>query len=196
MAHRYQVVIDSIHMLLLLLPGVTSTYYGDEISMPDNRQYHQYRSPMQWDGSTYAGFTEGETPWMPVNLDYVHINVAEQSSGGPSHLQVLRDLVKLKHSNVIRDGDFNVTRADDNVYSFTRIHQDENVAILVVLNFSPRLLHLDFEDSLKHSLPQHGVVLIRSEHSKGENAKPGSKIDLWNLQLEPYVGLVIQCSLS
>lgn len=31
---------------------------------------------MQWDNSSHAGFTEGNSSWIPVNSDYPNINVA------------------------------------------------------------------------------------------------------------------------
>ncbi len=35
------------------------------------------RTPMQWDDSENAGFTEGR-PWIMVNPDYKYVNVKEQ----------------------------------------------------------------------------------------------------------------------
>ena len=35
------------------------------------------RTPMQWDDSPQAGFTEG-TPWLKVNPNYPEINAAGQ----------------------------------------------------------------------------------------------------------------------
>ena len=38
------------------------------------------RTPMQWDTSDNAGFTQAEKPWLPVNENYLSgINVADQS---------------------------------------------------------------------------------------------------------------------
>lgn len=30
---------------------------------------------MQWDDSPYAGFSDGNSTWIPVNHDYLNINV-------------------------------------------------------------------------------------------------------------------------
>lgn len=30
---------------------------------------------MQWDGKVNAGFTEGNSSWLPVNSDYQSVNV-------------------------------------------------------------------------------------------------------------------------
>ena len=38
------------------------------------------RTPMQWDTSENAGFTNAEKPWLPVNENYLKgINVLDQS---------------------------------------------------------------------------------------------------------------------
>ncbi len=39
------------------------------------------RTPMQWDASPNAGFTEGE-PWIMVNPNYGEINAADQIGEG------------------------------------------------------------------------------------------------------------------
>lgn len=33
------------------------------------------KSPMQWDGNVNAGFTEGNSSWLPVNSNYQSVNV-------------------------------------------------------------------------------------------------------------------------
>ena len=33
------------------------------------------RTPMQWDNNTNAGFTNSSAPWLPVNPDFVSVNV-------------------------------------------------------------------------------------------------------------------------
>jgi hypothetical protein len=70
-------------MLTMLLPGTPICYYGDEINMADSTittgvtpssREQVMRTPMQWDNSSHAGFSEA-TPWMAVNAGYEEINV-------------------------------------------------------------------------------------------------------------------------
>jgi len=51
------------------------------------------RTPMQWNDSENAGFTLG-TPWLPVNPNYVDINVKKENSNPGSVLNHFRELTK------------------------------------------------------------------------------------------------------
>uniref|UniRef100_A0A8C5T4P6 Solute carrier family 3 member 1 n=1 Tax=Malurus cyaneus samueli TaxID=2593467 RepID=A0A8C5T4P6_9PASS len=66
---------DVMNMLLLTLPGTPVTYYGEEIEHGIQRITCQYKSPMQWNGEVNAGFTEGNSSWLPVHFNYRSINV-------------------------------------------------------------------------------------------------------------------------
>lgn len=51
-AHRMgSDLVDALNVLLLTLPGVAVTYYGEEIGIKG----HNAMSPMQWTGGTFAG---------------------------------------------------------------------------------------------------------------------------------------------
>ena len=64
------------------------------------------RTPMQWDGSENAGFTEGE-PWFYVNLNYPEINVSAQEDDPDSLLNFYREAVRLRRElPVVRYGEF------------------------------------------------------------------------------------------
>jgi alpha-glucosidase len=88
----------SAQMLLLTLWGTPIMYYGDEIGMqdvpiPSERMQDPWeqrvpglglgrdpqRTPMQWDETPNAGFTnEDVQPWLPLADDYKAVNVAVQ----------------------------------------------------------------------------------------------------------------------
>jgi len=51
------------------------------------------RTPMQWDDSDHAGFTDGE-PWLPVNTNYREVNVAAQADD--SVTAYYRSLIELR----------------------------------------------------------------------------------------------------
>ncbi|MCB0636080.1 MAG: alpha-glucosidase, partial [Lewinella sp.] len=50
------------------------------------------RTPMQWNDGPQAGFTTG-TPWLPVNENYLEINVAAQEDDPNSCLNYFREMV-------------------------------------------------------------------------------------------------------
>ena len=55
------------------------------------------RTPMQWDDTAQAGFTEG-TPWLGVNPNYTWLNAREQAGRGDSVLSFYKQLIKLRHT--------------------------------------------------------------------------------------------------
>lgn len=67
------------------------------------------RTPMQWDDSNNAGFTDG-IPWLKVNENYHRINVAEQENDPASILTFYKKLIKVRrdpeYKNIFTEGDF------------------------------------------------------------------------------------------
>ena len=53
------------------------------------------RTPMQWEATANAGFTEG-TPWLKVNPNYKDINVADQISRDDSVFMFYKRLIQLR----------------------------------------------------------------------------------------------------
>ncbi len=76
----------------------------DRMSERLNRD--EVRTPMQWDGSANAGFCpDGVQPWLPVNPDYPHVNVAHQAADEESVLNLYRALFALRRdSESLRSG--------------------------------------------------------------------------------------------
>ena len=81
-------------MLLLTLRGTPFVYMGDEIGQADGEippdrvvdvdGRDPERTPVQWDGSSTAGF--GGDPWLPVGAQAAEVNVAAQRDD-PVHAQ-------------------------------------------------------------------------------------------------------------
>jgi alpha-glucosidase len=90
-------------------------YYGDEIGMkttpprrkadvkdpigitgwPKEKGRDGERTPMQWNGSTNAGFTTG-TPWLPVPPSAATVNVRAEEQDPDSLLAWYKALIRLK----------------------------------------------------------------------------------------------------
>jgi len=60
------------------------------------------RTPMQWDDSVNAGFTTGK-PWLKVNPNYPHLNVAAQEQDENSVLNYYKKLIALRKSEAYRE---------------------------------------------------------------------------------------------
>ncbi len=93
------------------------------------------RTPMQWDGSTNAGFTSG-TPWLPVNPNFTEINVQVEDSDSNSVLNHFRAMTELRKQNPILVYGNNELLMPEHptVYAYTRTMDDTK--LLVLLNFS------------------------------------------------------------
>jgi alpha-glucosidase len=140
-------------MLLLTLRGTPTLYQGDELGISDVaipparvrdpqdlRQpglglgRDRSRTPMPWDSSAFAGFSQIE-PWLPLNPDWTERNVAAQSADPRSMLSLYRSLLSLRRSSrALAVGTFAPAPADRNVLAYERRHGEER--LLVVLNLS------------------------------------------------------------
>ena len=143
-------------VLLLTLRGTPTLYYGDEIGMtdvpiaPEDYQDPQginigvsrdpARTPMQWDASKNAGFTDGK-PWLPVGTDYKNCNVEIERREADSMLALHRALIRLRREHdALRVGSFIPLASDPHGFAFAR--QYGNSCLLIALNLSAQPISL------------------------------------------------------
>lgn len=92
------------------------------------------RTPMQWDDSINAGFTDG-IPWIKINENYKTINAESQQKDYNSVFQCYRKLVWFrKVFSVFANGDFRMLLEEDEQF-FAYRREDENEELLVICNF-------------------------------------------------------------
>jgi trehalose-6-phosphate hydrolase len=79
------------------------------------------RTPMQWDGSQYAGFSTVE-PWLGIPANHSYINVEAEKKGPDSIYAFYKKLVALRREyEIIADGSIPFTDAgNDNIISYIR----------------------------------------------------------------------------
>ena len=84
------------------------------------------RTPMQWDSSPNAGFSDG-TPWIGVNPNYTEINAAAQMDDENSVFAYYRELIRLRHTlPVMVEGRFELLQPDDKqVFAYMRTGSGE-----------------------------------------------------------------------
>ena len=106
------------------------------------------RTPMQWDDSPHAGFTESD-PWLPANPNHTEINAAAQVDDPDSVFSHYQRLIALRHDEpAVVHGSFHMLLPDDEqVYAFTRAHA--GTELLVVANLSS-------DDRIKPDLTEAG----------------------------------------
>ncbi|MFA7108316.1 MAG: alpha-glucosidase [Sphaerochaetaceae bacterium] len=106
------------------------------------------RTPMQWNKTKYAGFSEVE-PWIGVNPDYKHFNAQDEEKQEFSVLNYYKKLIKLKTTNeIIIKGDFNLIMEDsDSLFAYDRVLGEKKVRI--ICNMTDKKVKIE-DQSLKN----------------------------------------------
>lgn len=102
------------------------------------------RTPMQWDDSKNAGFTEG-TPWIGVNPNYKAINVEEAIKNPTSIFHYYKQLIQLRKENdVLIYGTYDLAlKEHDRIFAYTRRLEDSLVLVLVNMFAEETAFNLD-----------------------------------------------------
>ena len=118
--------------ILLTLPGIPFIYYGEEIGMSGTKPDELIRTPMQWDNTQGAGFTEG-TPWEPINSDFPTVNVSSQTGDDTSLLETYRAFIRLRNEHTaLRIGKTYVAESNSSkTLSYLRMSDEETLLILI-----------------------------------------------------------------
>ena len=149
-------------MLLLTLRGTPTIYYGEEIGMRNVQIPRQEiqdpaeknepglglgrdpeRTPMPWDCSSSAGFTEAR-PWLPLGEDYATRNVANLSWQKDSILRLYQALIRLRRSNeALISGRLEGVVANGNILRYERRDDRQHFAILLNLGHEQEEISLE-----------------------------------------------------
>ena len=127
------------------------------------------RTPMQWDDTENAGFSEAE-PWISVIPNYKEINTLDREDEN-SIFSYYRKLIRLRKTvPVLADGSFEaLLEEDDRILAYKRRTKEQE--LYVFCNFFPEEASADF------SLPE-GCRCLLSNYN--EEIQPGA------LKLRPY----------
>src|SRR5215216_2433466 len=187
-------------MLLLTLRGTPTIYYGDEIGMvqvaiaPD--QVHDpleknvpgqglgrdgCRTPMQWDGSRYAGFSDVE-PWLPLPDRSEADNVEAQRQHSTSIYQLHRQLIALRRTRpALSVGTYRPVVASGDLLMFLREAPGDRLLIALNLGAEPSAVTCSLG-------PISGSLLLSSHLDRAGEAVRGS------FDLRGNEGVVIELS--
>lgn len=122
------------------------------------------RTPMQWDDSPQAGFTEG-TPWLPVHPDYREVNVKAQQADPQSVLSWYKRLIALRKKHpVLVYGEYKpVLKGHEHIFGYTRTHKEEKGQWLILLNFSGDEARWDLDEDTAQSFAGAELLLCNYE---------------------------------
>lgn len=141
-----------------------------------NKSRDNARTPVQWDDTKNAGFTQGN-PWIQVNPNYTDINAKAELEDPNSVFYYYQKLIKLrKEYSVIVYGKYELQLAEDeNIFAYTRTLDDQR--LLVVCNYNESRCNIQ----------------IPSEFSKAECLIANYERGCYEgtLELKPYEAFVL-----
>jgi maltose alpha-D-glucosyltransferase/alpha-amylase len=182
-------LIELANSILFTLSGAPIIYYGDEIGMGDNiwlPDRNGVRTPMQWDASASAGFSQATMLYSPVidtpPFDYHSVNVVAQKADPTSLWHAIRRMIQLRKVHpTLAKGTLNwIDTGSNAILAYYRSSPDERLMMIQNLSPNPQELQLKLElDQQKWTDLITGQVLI------GGVEGAGSKPDLI-LHLAPY----------
>lgn len=183
-------------MLQMTLDCIPVIFQGEELGMEDvdipkevqqdpftDKLRDPARTPMQWDDSPNAGFTDADAkPWLPIGSHYKERNVKKELKDPQSMLSLYTQLLALRKKRLIPKRPVIAEVKNDNVLSYTRATED-NKQILIVLNFSDNFESID--PSSLH-INSAKILLTTSLDEKHEEI-----IDFKNFILKPKEGYIL-----
>ncbi|XP_055386334.1 maltase A1-like [Condylostylus longicornis] len=197
--------IDHMNMLVMILPGVSVTYQGEELGMLDgiisweetvdpagcnsnSSIYEKFsrdpcRTPFQWDDTKNAGFTTKEKPWLPMAPKYEELNVKMELAAKESHLKIYKSLMELRKTKTIKFGDYKYDAISDDVFVVLRTYKD--FKILLVENFSNKEQEVDLVKRFG-ALPELNLKI----KNLGSNKDLGANFNVEKLILNKFEALV------
>ena len=148
------------------------------------------RTPMQWDASKFAGFTDENAaaePWISVNPNHATVNADCQVDDPDSVYAFYRQLIALRHNNpVVAAGTWHLIDInDDYVYAFVRKLGD--AALLTVVNLSGKRVTIPSDSA---ALTESGVSeprIVVSTHGATH-----AVVSLANKELSAWEGIVVE----
>lgn len=141
------------------------------------------RTPMQWDESKNAGFSNAE-PWIRVCGNYKEINAEKCLADKDSVFYYYQKLISLRHElPVITDGVYELLDAEnEKVYSYLR--KGENETLVVSCNFT--------DETVEYEMDQKAKELIQTKESSLviANYKDTPEQLTEKVELKPYEACV------
>ncbi|TMW50280.1 hypothetical protein DOY81_004632 [Sarcophaga bullata] len=175
---------DAMNMLVMMLPGASVTYQGEELGMNDGEIswedtvdpaacnanpdiYEQTtrdpaRTPFQWSAGKNGGFSTADKTWLPMAPGYETLNVDSELAASNSHLKIYKSLVELRQaSKTLQQGSTKYKALNDNVFVVKR-YLNNAETLVYVANFGKSTQSADIVSNFDVTLPAQMNVKIAS----------------------------------
>ena len=103
------------------------------------------RTPMQWSKEVNAGFTTAQ-PWLPVNENYLTVNVETEDLDKKSVLNYFRKLTNFReHNETLLNGSYEeLLKDDERIYAFSRSTKGSKMYVLINFTLDEVSIQADF----------------------------------------------------
>lgn len=122
------------------------------------------RSPMQWDGNAFAGFSTKRT-WIKINPDYTEVNVAYAEKKEHSILSVYKELIALRNKEkILQYGNYDTQEYKNDEIFFTRSHAGEHITVIINFGNEKKIILPAGAEILmgKTELPSNGFIIYKN----------------------------------
>lgn len=148
---------------LLTMPGAPFIYYGDEIGMRYVEDLVSVeggygrtgsRSPMQWNSSLNAGFSNSseENLYIPLDSSKDRPNAYHQIKDPSSLRSIVKKLISLRMANSALQSYGKITFLNTAGYPLAYVRSNEDEKILVVINPSNKSTTIPFDQLCKECI--------------------------------------------
>ncbi|MBQ8297056.1 MAG: glycosylase [Ruminococcus sp.] len=157
---------------LMTMPGVPFIYYGDEIGMRYVEGLTSVeggygrtgsRSPMQWDDSLNAGFSNApkESLYIPQDNAADRPTVKEQLTDSDSLLCEVKRLIAIRqaHTALQSNGEIEFVYAEKDKYPLAYTRTNDTERLLVILNPSDTETMIPFSHALQEKVYEFGDAI-------------------------------------
>ncbi|XP_013110943.2 maltase A3 [Stomoxys calcitrans] len=201
--------IDMMNMLTFTLPGCSVTYMGEEIGMTDvwiswndtvdpsacNSNPDKYeslsrdpeRTPFQWSDAFQAGFSKANKTWLPISPLYREVNVEKERSNPLSHLNIFKQLHKLRGEPTMKHGKVEVKALKQNVLGVKRTLLKE-FTYVTLMNIFNEVETFNLKEAFEN-IPEEMVYEVVTDKSK---AKRGDRLKTNSVTLQPKEAVILK----
>ncbi|WP_165005682.1 MULTISPECIES: alpha-glucosidase [unclassified Enterococcus] len=156
---------------------IASGYSKEEVLRSINAKGRDNaRTPMQWDETRYAGFSNVE-PWLSVNPNHKEINAKQALSDKRSIFYTYKQLISLRKNNdIVVWGEYQLLEdTPDEVFAYSRTYQEQEW--LIICNLS--------ETKQQITVPREALSVILSNYELPE--RPSGHVEL-----RPYEAFALE----